>query len=503
MVEEYTPTEVLSIDKENNVLIHWYPNATNNSRGLITPDGVTCSTSGTTGILSVTRDSVLDTNSTNAVQNKPVAEAINEINNLLSPYVTSGGTLSFPAGGTLDTAFSLSSNSTNAVQAQALASFLSSELAGYATLSGTETLTNKTINLANNTVTGLSTVATSGSYTDLTNKPTIPDAQVQSNWTETDSTVKSYIQNKPNLATVATSGDYTDLINTPTIPTVPTTLSSFTDDLGSSPTHTHSQYVTSSALSTYASKYPSITTLSTSGTVTLTDGSVNRVVPTGALTLNPPYNPNDERDAWAGTAGDNNLHKIIVFLEYTSTAETNAYTIKLTNDSSGGLDTPNPIYFYTDTEYTAIKKAGVYKIEYNYVYMNSTGRWMCRISKVSSTSTTTTSLDACQSNFGKQAITTLSSGTVALSENCTIYKYTPSGATTFTFNTSNLNISSAVAYTFELYVIMNNVYTLTFPGTLTWQGGSAPDMSSAGKYYFAFRTVDGGSTWVGNLQGTW
>ena len=28
------------------------------------------------------------------------------------------------------------------------------------------------------------------------------------------------------------------------IPTVPTTLSSFTDDLGSSPTHTHSQYLT-------------------------------------------------------------------------------------------------------------------------------------------------------------------------------------------------------------------------------------------------------------------
>ena len=29
------------------------------------------------------------------------------------------------------------------------------------------------------------------------------------------------------------------------IPTVPTALSSFTDDLGSSPTHTHSQYLTS------------------------------------------------------------------------------------------------------------------------------------------------------------------------------------------------------------------------------------------------------------------
>ena len=40
------------------------------------------------------------------------------------------------------------------------------------------------------------------------------------------------------------SGSYTDLTDKPTIPTVPTNLSSFTDDLGSSPTHTHSQYLT-------------------------------------------------------------------------------------------------------------------------------------------------------------------------------------------------------------------------------------------------------------------
>lgn len=88
----------------------------------------------------------------------------------------------------------------------------------------------------------LATVATSGSYDDLTdkptipaaqvqsdwleadtsaksyilNKPTIPSAQVQSDWTESDNTKKSYIKNKPNLATVATSGSYTDLSNKPT-----------------------------------------------------------------------------------------------------------------------------------------------------------------------------------------------------------------------------------------------------------------------------------------------
>ena len=42
----------------------------------------------------------------------------------------------------------------------------------------------------------LATVATSGSYNDLSNKPTIPAAQIQSDWTQTDSTKKDFIKNK-------------------------------------------------------------------------------------------------------------------------------------------------------------------------------------------------------------------------------------------------------------------------------------------------------------------
>ena len=47
--------------------------------------------------------------------------------------------------------------------------------------------------------TTLATVATSGSYNDLSNKPTIPAAQVQANWNETDTNSMAYIQNKPNI----------------------------------------------------------------------------------------------------------------------------------------------------------------------------------------------------------------------------------------------------------------------------------------------------------------
>ena len=63
----------------------------------------------------------------------------------------------------------------------------------------------------------LATVATSGSYNDLSDKPTIPAAQVNSDWDAVSGVAQ--ILNKPSLATVATSGDYDDLTNKPTIPT--------------------------------------------------------------------------------------------------------------------------------------------------------------------------------------------------------------------------------------------------------------------------------------------
>jgi hypothetical protein len=70
-------------------------------------------------------------------------------------------------------------------------------------------------------VTGLATVATSGSYNDLSNKPTIV-GQIQSNWTQTNNVQADFIKNKPTLATVATSGSYNDLSNKPALATVAT-----------------------------------------------------------------------------------------------------------------------------------------------------------------------------------------------------------------------------------------------------------------------------------------
>ena len=62
----------------------------------------------------------------------------------------------------------------------------------------------------------LSTVATSGSYNDLSDKPAIPTA-----YTHPSSHPASMIT---GLAKVATSGSYNDLSNKPTIPTIPSSL---------------------------------------------------------------------------------------------------------------------------------------------------------------------------------------------------------------------------------------------------------------------------------------
>ena len=75
-------------------------------------------------------------------------------------------------------------------------------------------------------------VSKTGSYNDLLNKPTIPTVNnatltIQKNGT----TVSSFSANASSNVTCNI--------------TIPTKLSEFTDDLGSSPTHTHSQYLTS------------------------------------------------------------------------------------------------------------------------------------------------------------------------------------------------------------------------------------------------------------------
>lgn len=83
----------------------------------------------------------------------------------------------------------------------------------------------------------LSTVATSGNYNDLSNKPTIPTVPTNVSAFTNDAGYITGVDwddvaDKPTFATVATSGSYNDLSNKPAIPTVPTNVSAFTNDAG-------------------------------------------------------------------------------------------------------------------------------------------------------------------------------------------------------------------------------------------------------------------------------
>lgn len=77
----------------------------------------------------------------------------------------------------------------------------------------------------------LAAVATSGSYNDLSDTPHIPpdpEPQVQSNWIETDTTLPSYIQNKPVIPAAQVNSDWnsdsgvSEILNKPHIPVIET-----------------------------------------------------------------------------------------------------------------------------------------------------------------------------------------------------------------------------------------------------------------------------------------
>lgn len=122
----------------------------------------------------------------------------------------------------------------NSIDAPVLADFNSlatvAKTGSYTDLTNTPAIPSAQVNTDWNSVSGISqllnkpslaTVATSGSYADLSSKPSIPAAQVNSDWNAI--TGVAQITNRPSLSTVATSGAYSDLSGRPSLATVATT----------------------------------------------------------------------------------------------------------------------------------------------------------------------------------------------------------------------------------------------------------------------------------------
>ena len=204
----------------------------------------------------------------------------------------------------------------------------------YDDLTNKPTIPTKTSDLTNDSgfVVGsnLATVATSGSYNDLSDTPTIPTntsdltndsgfinqlktinnesligtgnitisgggTQVQSDWTETDSTSMSYILHKPTLSTVATTGSYNDLSNTPTIPVK---TSDLTNDSGFVVGSNLAKVATTGDYDDLTDK-PTIPTVG-NGTITITQGGVTK----GSFTLNQSTSATIALDAGGSGGGD-------------------------------------------------------------------------------------------------------------------------------------------------------------------------------------------------------
>ena len=67
-------------------------------------------------------------------------------------------------------------------------------------------------------------ITTAYNHSQSAHAPSNAEQNVQSNWNEINTSSDAYIKNKPTLSTVATSGSYNDLSNKPTIPSVPSNL---------------------------------------------------------------------------------------------------------------------------------------------------------------------------------------------------------------------------------------------------------------------------------------
>lgn len=125
--------------------------------------------------------------------------------------------------------------------------------------------------------------------------------------------------------------------------------------------------------------------------------------------------------------------------------------------------------------------------------------WVCT-SAGSPGTWTQTGVD--RSNGGKQKYTALGNSGATLTldvANGNVQGVTNSASCTYTMPSA---LTSSVGISFTLIVTNNGAFTATFTG-VKWAGASAPVLTSgAGKVdIFAFQTVDGGTTWYGNVVG--
>jgi len=92
----------------------------------------------------------------------------------------------------------------------------------------------------------------------------------------------------------------------------------------------------------------------------------------------------------------------------------------------------------------------------------------------------------------------ISTGTLDLSSG-NVFSDAPSANVTYVFSNPP---ATGSAYGFTLKVTPSGTYTVTWPASVDWAGGTAPDAPASGATnVYSFYTQDGGTTYYGFLAG--
>ncbi|MPN57367.1 hypothetical protein SDC9_205061 [bioreactor metagenome] len=93
---------------------------------------------------------------------------------------------------------------------------------------------------------------------------------------------------------------------------------------------------------------------------------------------------------------------------------------------------------------------------------------------------------------------TLSADTTIAASDGNIHTFTVGAAITLTLNA---NCLTGFCRTLTLVIMNGGAFTVTWPASVKWAGGSAPTFSAAGVDVITLLTVDGGVTWLGSANG--
>ena len=97
-----------------------------------------------------------------------------------------------------------------------------------------------------------------------------------------------------------------------------------------------------------------------------------------------------------------------------------------------------------------------------------------------------------------ESVGTIASSTLDLSSG-NVFSDAPSANVTYVFNNPP---ATGTAYGFTLKVTPSATVTVTWPASVDWAGGTAPDAPASGETdVYAFYTQDGGTTYYGFQAG--